>query len=161
MAETQNLFQFELDFADTLHCVPMGVRLKLDTCGIKLSLAQWNQFDRAERQQILDQPCDLPEAIAAYRDALANLIAQHQSGPLKTLDVDPHPPWLQEDTIPPAVQQGAEELGCPLALAQWQNLRPRQRFALIKLSRPSHENHNFLPALQEFGLCPENPSPQP
>jgi hypothetical protein len=31
-------------------------------------------------------------------------------------------------------------------------LSPAQRFALIKLSRPSHENHNFLPALKEFEL---------
>ncbi|MEO1637429.1 MAG: nitrate reductase associated protein, partial [Cyanobacteria bacterium J06631_9] len=25
-------------------------------------------------------------------------------------------------------------------------------FALIKLSRPSHENKNFMPAVTEFGL---------
>ena len=148
------LFQFELDFADTLHCVPMGVRLKLDTCGIKLSLAQWNQFNRTERQQLLDQPCDLPETIAAYQNQVATLIAQHNSGPLKTLAIDPHPPWRQEEAIPPAVQQRAEDLGCSLTLAQWQDLSPLQRFALIKLSRPSHENQNFLPALQEFGLYP-------
>lgn len=152
MADAPTLFHFELDFADTLHCVPMGVRLKLDTCGIKLSLAQWNQFNRAERQQLLDQPCDLPVTVAAYRDYVATLIAQHQSGPLKTLAVDPHPPWLQEEAIPPAVQQRAEALGCPLTPAQWRDLSPLQRFALLKLSRPSHENHNFLPALREFGL---------
>lgn len=154
---THTLFQFELDFADTLHCVPMGVRMKLDTCGIKLSLAQWNQLDRAERQQLMEQPCDSPDTVVAYRDTLAALIAHHGSGPLKTLDMDPHPPWMQADTIPPAIQQRAEELHCPVTLPQWQALSPLQRFALIKLSRPSHENHNFLPALQEFGLCPENP----
>ncbi|NEQ62650.1 MAG: nitrate reductase associated protein, partial [Moorea sp. SIO4A1] len=31
-------------------------------------------------------------------------------------------------------------------------LTPIQRFALIKLTRPSHENKNFLPALKEFQL---------
>ncbi|MFH7244661.1 MAG: nitrate reductase associated protein [Spirulina sp.] len=151
------LFQFELDFADTLHCVPMGVRMKLDTCGIKLSLAQWNQFDRAERQQLIEQPCDSPDTITTYRDRLATLIVQHHNGPLKTLDVDPNPPWMQAGTIPPTVQQRSEEVDCPLTLPQWQQLSPLQRFALIKLSRPSHENHNFLPALQEFGLCPKHP----
>lgn len=152
MADTHSLFQFELDFADTLHCVPMGVRLKLDTCGIKLSLAQWNQFDRAERQQLMERPCDPSETVVTYRDYVAALIDQHQIGPLKILAVDPHPPWMQADSLSPAVQQRAEELGCLLTLAQWQGLSPLQRFALIKLSRPSHENHNFLPALQEFGL---------
>jgi hypothetical protein len=155
---TDTLFQFELDFADTLHCVPMGVRLKLDTCGIKLSLAQWNRFDRAERQQLVEQPCDGPETATTYRDYVVTLVDQHQSGPLKTLAVDPNPAWLQAEAIPPAVQQRADELGCLLTLAQWQGLSPLQRFALMKLSRPSHENHNFLPALQEFGLY-SRPSP--
>ena len=153
MADTPTLFQFEQDFAATLHCVPMGVRLKLDTCGIKLSLAQWNQFGRAERQQLMDLPCDAPVTIATYRDYLTALIEHHQSGPLKTLALDPHPPWAQSHEIPSAVQQRAEAFGSPLTLGQWQQLTPLQRFALIKLSRPSHENHNFLPALQEFGLC--------
>ncbi|MEB3289760.1 MAG: nitrate reductase associated protein [Leptolyngbya sp.] len=150
MADT--LFQFEQDFADTLHCVPMAVRLKLDTCGIKLSLAQWNQLDRGERQQLMTRPCDTPETIATYRDALADLIAQHQIGPLKTLTVEAQPPWAQAQEVPLAVQQRAEALGYALPLDQWQGLTPLQRFTLIKLSRPSHENQNFLPALQEFGL---------
>lgn len=154
---THTLFHFELDFADTLHCVPMGVRMKLDTCGIKLSLAQWNQLDRAERQQLMEQPCDLPDTVVAYRDTLANLIAHHSIGPLKTLAVDPNPPWMQADAIPPSVHQRAEEMDCPLTIAQWQGLTPLQRFVLIKLSRPSHENQNFRPALREFGLFPENP----
>lgn len=153
MADIHTLFQFEQDFADTLHCVPMGVRLKLDTCGIKLSLAQWNQLDRAERQRLMALPCDNPDTIATYRGYLAELINQHQSGPLKTLVVDSQPPWSQQDAIPSAVQQRAAELGHSFTLGQWQSLTPLQRFALIKLSRPSHENHNFLPALEEFGLC--------
>ncbi|MEY3300341.1 MAG: hypothetical protein RLZZ597_3601 [Cyanobacteriota bacterium] len=156
MADTSSLFRFELDFADTLHCVPMGVRLKLDTCGIKLSLAQWNQFDRAERQQLIDRPCDQPEAIVAYGNYLATLVDQHHSGPLKTLAVDPHPPWHRADGIPPSVQQRTEVLGLALTVAQWQSLSPLQRFALVKLSRPSHENHNFLPALKEFGLISDH-----
>jgi hypothetical protein len=36
---------------------------------------------------------------------------------------------------------------------QWAALSPLQRFALIKLSRSSHENSNFLPALKEFQLA--------
>ncbi|MDJ0543718.1 MAG: nitrate reductase associated protein, partial [Microcystis sp. M53601_WE4] len=35
---------------------------------------------------------------------------------------------------------------------QWQKLPPSQRFALIKLSRPGHENLNFYPALKEFHI---------
>ncbi|MGL4882951.1 MAG: nitrate reductase associated protein, partial [Waterburya sp.] len=39
-----------------------------------------------------------------------------------------------------------------ISKSQWLHLSAAQRFALIKLSRPSHENKNFLPALQEFGI---------
>ena len=30
----------------------MGVRLKLDTCGVKLKLKHWHQFTQAERQTL-------------------------------------------------------------------------------------------------------------
>ncbi len=48
------------------------------------------------------------------------------------------------------VSAKAQELGVTISLAQWASLQPLQRFALIKLSRSSHENKNFLLALQEF-----------
>lgn len=34
-------FAFESDFVDSLRCIPMVVRYKLDTCGIKLKLPEW------------------------------------------------------------------------------------------------------------------------
>jgi hypothetical protein len=54
--------------------------------------------------------------------------------------------------IPESVQSKAAELDVNLSLANWQQCTPSQRFALIKLSRSNHENANFYPALQEFGL---------
>lgn len=158
MPDTVHFFQFEQDFAESLRCVPMQVRLKLDTCGIKLSLALWNQFSVAERQHLMALDCGDEPAIAAYRDHLHHLIQRYQADPAKTLPIDPAPPWLDGQTIPASVQDQAIALDNPLTLAQWQALSPLQRFALIKLSRPSHENHNFRPALVEFGLwsAPEN-----
>jgi hypothetical protein len=50
------------------------------------------------------------------------------------------------------VRQQAATFGCQISDAQWQQLKPVRRFALIKLSRPGHENKNFKPALKEFGL---------
>lgn len=152
MPDTAYFFQFEQDFADSLRCVPMQVRLKLDTCGLKLPLALWNQLSLADRQALMEMNCRDEGAIAAYRDHLHHLAQQYQSAPVKSLAVDPAPPWLDEGTIPDAVQDQATALGNSLTLAQWQRLTPLQRFALIKLSRPSHENHNFRPALVEFGL---------
>jgi hypothetical protein len=42
-------FNFESDFVESLRCVPMCVRLKLDLAGVKLKLNEWSKMDPAER----------------------------------------------------------------------------------------------------------------
>jgi hypothetical protein len=146
------LFQFEESFAASLHCIPMAVRLKLDTCGIKLKLTQWNYLSSEERQVLLTMPCDTQRDCDRYRSFLETLIRDKLSDTVKALPVDPHPPWLEGDRIPHEIRVRADSYHCHLTIAQWQCLSPLQRFALIKLSQSNHENRNFLPALQEFGL---------
>jgi hypothetical protein len=145
-------FEFEADFVQSLRCIPMQVRFKLDTCGVKLKLEQWNRFNSDDRQALVDRPCDSPLEVADYRQLLHQLIADRSGQQATDLPVDDHPAWLNPDSIPEFVQTQAITLGHPLQLAQWQQLSPLERFALIKLSRSSHENSNFLPALQEFRL---------
>lgn len=145
-------FDFEADFVDSLRCIPMVVRFKLDTSGIKLKLAVWHQFSPAERSQLVDLPCETPEEIAAYRDYLTELIRQH-TGDLPThLPIDSPPAWLRDREIPSEVKEKARIFNLDLNIPQWAQIAPLQRFALIKLSRSQHENANFLPALKEFGL---------
>jgi hypothetical protein len=68
------------------------------------------------------------------------------------LPIDPHPAWEDINTIPDSVQKKSEEIGVNITVEVWASLTNLQRFALIKLSRSSHENKNFLPALQEFKI---------
>lgn len=147
-----NFFQFEADFVDSLRCIPMQVRYKLDTCGIKLKLQQWFQFNQTERQQLVDLPCETETEVAAYRDYLRQLISDRTGTTATDLPVEAHPAWLDAEVIPESVQAKATEVGHELNTTQWRSLSPLQRFALIKLSRSGHENSNFLPALQEFRL---------
>lgn len=147
-----NFFQFEADFVQSLRCIPMQVRMKLDTCGTKLKLTHWHQFTQEERQILVEKVCTTAEEIAEYRQYLQQLVVEHTGTPASDLPVDQHPAWMDVATIPDTIQEKAQELGVSLTLEQWQALTPPQRFALIKLSRPSHENKNFLPALQEFKL---------
>jgi hypothetical protein len=151
-AEDAFIFRFEEEFVDDLHCIPMVVRFKLDTCGIKLKLAQWNQFSQDEREQFIFQPCTTEEEIADYREFLKDLIFMYSETDASEIPIEENPPWLDISVIPPALVTKAQDHDITLSLQQWQNLMPLQRFALIKLSRPSHESKNFLPALQEFGL---------
>lgn len=145
-------FQFEADFVDSLRCIPMQVRYKLDTCGIKLKLSDWNHFTQAERQALVDKPCQQETEIQAYREFLQQLV-QQRYGELPTeLPIESHPDWMNTDTIPITIQEKAEEVGVNVTPQQWEKLTPLQRFVLLKLSRPSHENQNFVPALREFQL---------
>jgi hypothetical protein len=150
---TNHFFQFEADFVESLRCIPMKVRLKLDTCGVKLKLQHWNRFSHSERQTLVEIPCTTPAESQAYRDHLQNLVIHYTGQPACELAIAPHPPWLDETTIPEKVQDKAKEFNIILNLEDWETLTPEQRFALIKLSRSSHENANFLPALKEFNLA--------
>lgn len=149
-----SFFKFEQDFVGNLRCIPMTVRHSLDTCGVKLKLEHWNQLTQAERQALVDWPCGTDGDAQLYRDRLQSLIAEKIGKPAKTLEIPAHPPWQSQGEIPAQVQQKFQEQSVSLSLDQWRSLSELQRFVLIKLSRPSHENNNFLPALKEFGLLP-------
>lgn len=153
-------FEFERDFVASLRCIPMIVRYRLDTCGIKLKLNHWNNFSLSQRQALIDLPFDTPEDIAKYRELLQSLVIAQTGSPPSRLEVSFD--WLNADQIPPLVLNHMEQkLGyIPLTLETWRNLTPLQRFALIKLSQPSHENRNFLPALREFGILDQKSTKQ-
>ncbi len=151
-----SLFQFEQDFADSLRCIPMSVRLKLDLCGIKLKLHQWGQFSTQQKQQFVSWPWQTPEDIEQFGSHLRQLIRSTCHEEAKEIPPDPQPEWQNIERIPQSVQEKAEELRIQITLDFWRNLQDIQRFALIKLSRSNHENKNFLPALQEFGLKTES-----
>ncbi|MEM7063818.1 MAG: nitrate reductase associated protein [Cyanobacteria bacterium P01_B01_bin.77] len=145
-------FQFEQEFIESLRCIPMLVRMKLDTCGVKLKLTHWHRFSRTERRTLVTMPCDTPDTIVAYRQHLQGLVTHYTGQPAKEMEVPDHSPWL-ETAVPESVKHQATVHRLEISTDAWRGLTPAQRFALIKLSRPSHENRNFMPALQEFGLA--------
>jgi hypothetical protein len=151
MADSE-YFAFEADFVESLRCIPMQVRYKLDTCGVKLKLQHWHQLSQTQRQELVERPCQTESEAAAYRDWLQQLLTEQTGEPAKTLPVEPQPAWNMENELPADVIAKVTAEGITLTLNQWRSLSPLQRFVLIKLSRPSHENKNFLPALSEFHL---------
>lgn len=147
-------FEFEQDFVGSLRCIPMVVRHHLDTCGVKLKLDHWNNFSQDQRQKLVDWPCDTPAAAQTYKAQLQQLITAQTGSPAKTLEIQETPPWRQLSDIPDSVVAKFATEQVPLMLSQWSGLSELQRFALVKLSRASHENRNFMPAVKEFGLGP-------
>jgi hypothetical protein len=147
------VFGFETDFAGTLKCIPMAVRFKLDCCGVKLSLRQWNRFLIEERTVLLHMPCDLPTDVLSYRSTLISLIKERAQENAEEALIDPNPAWNDSTNVPLRIQQHALGLQLPPpSNARWSTLTALQRFALFKLTRPGHDNDNFLPAMREFGL---------
>ena len=143
-------FQFEADFVDSLRCIPMTVRYKLDTCGVKLKLHHWYGFNLEERQMFVDLLCSSEQEIQEYRSQLQTLVQKHTGELPGDVAVSDFPEWQQEEIIPDSVVAQSLVVGINITLEQWSDLTPIQRFVLIKLSRSHHENKNFLPAVQEF-----------
>ena len=146
-------FQFEEDFIEeNVRCIPMVVRFKMDLTGIKLKLAEWGRFYPAERVQLALLPVSSIEETASYRYYLQNLIAKHTGKEATAMAVDPQPEWKNLAQLPAMLKEKLAEMELNISLAQWQSLTNIQRFTLLKLCRPGHENKNFPKAVTEFGL---------
>jgi hypothetical protein len=145
-------FKFEADFVESLRCIPMQVRYKLDTCGIKLKLSDWSHMTQVEREALVELPCTTESEIQVYCEYLENLILQRSGTPPTTLFIEPHPPWMDANNIPDSLQKKLQEIRTSITSQQWANLSELQRFSLLKLSRSGHENENFPKAIAEFNL---------
>lgn len=153
MSTGSEIFAFETDFAGALYCIPMVVRRKLDLCGVKVSLKEWNRFALEEREQLVAQGCESAAEVEAYTQYVAGLIQIRTQHPAQLLDKDAGTEWNAADRVPQRVIDYAiEREVAPPTVNQWAALTPLQRFALFKLTRPGHSNENFLPAMREFGL---------
>jgi hypothetical protein len=66
---------------DDLELIPRGVRVKLDTVGIKLHLREWQVLVQAEREWLRDTPCMEPQEVDRYRRYLDELILKRTGRP--------------------------------------------------------------------------------
>jgi hypothetical protein len=155
-----HLFEFESDFVATLRCVPMAVRFKLDRVGIKLTLRQWSAFTAADRRELLIRACRSAEEQESYRARLEALVRERTGDAAKPLPTAEAPLWEAAEGPPPTVVAFAESVGVAGPTREgWRELAELQRFVLVKLSRDSHDNVNFVPALREFGLLASGEQP--
>ena len=145
-------FGFEADFVGSLRCIPMAARLRLDLSGIKLKLNEWSKLDRVARAEAAGLPCADAAEIAAYQGILTDRVLAACGAIPSRLSELPAREWEDVSRVPVQVLGQASASGRSLTPAQWARLTGLQRFALIKLSRPGHENKNFLPACDEFGI---------
>lgn len=146
-------FNFEEDFVEeNVRCIPMVVRFKMDAAGVKLKLAEWGRFQPHERVQLALMAINNSLEIERYHQFLISLISKYTGNIATKMDVDPQPAWGNLGQIPEMLTEKALEIELNLSLSKWKKLTNIQRFALLKLCRPGHENKNFPKAVKEFGL---------
>ncbi len=145
-------FDFEEDFVEEgIRCIPMIVRFKLDKAGIKLKLAEWAKFSNDEKSVLALLACSSEGEITNYHNTVVSLIERYTGKGATALPIDKDPDW-NSFLVPPELNQRAMELDQAISTKQWNDLTTLQRFALLKLCKPGHENRNFPLALKEFGL---------
>ena len=153
MKNDSTIFEFETDFAGALYCIPMAVRRKLDLCGVKVSLQQWNRFTLEQREHLVARECDTPDETDAYLREVVRLLDARAGDTPEFLEGDTGTEWKDTSVVPQRLIDYSHERDVPApSAAQWAALTELQRFALFKLTRPGHANENFIPAMREFGL---------
>ena len=146
-------FQFEEEFMENnMRCIPMIIRSKMDMAGIKLKLSEWKRFSTEERFELSLMSCGFNEGSEQYAGYLAGLIKKHTGRNPTSMEVNKTPAWKELHSMPGILVEKLKEFDWNLSIAQWKCLTDLQRFALVKLCRPGHENKNFPKAMKEFNL---------
>jgi hypothetical protein len=143
-------FQFEAEIYQTLSCLPMAARRKLDAVGIKIGRVQWAKLSRTERLQICEAPADSSDEIAALRRFIdETVLARAGSRPTELSEDARQSAWPPAE-LPSQLAARAEELGAPITQSAWSTLDDDERYVLVKLGGGETARHNLHAALIEF-----------
>jgi hypothetical protein len=143
-------FKFEAEIYESLNCLPMAARRKLDAVGIKLHLAQWEQLGRGERSMICHAPADSEEEQSALRTFIEEVALARTGSPAKPLSDDTRRSANPPDRPPRILAHHARVAGVELDDKAWAALEDDRSYALIKLDDSERPSHNLELALQEF-----------
>ena len=149
------LFNFEVESSENLKFIPMVVRFNLDRFGLRISLEQWQMLPHEDRVLLARFPVEDDTAIEPNFDhALFEMMRTHANIEPEWFTPEDNPAWRDTAAVPDTVLNQAQlaSLTAPSA-AQWARLEPVQRYVLAKLSRKTASNHDFQPAMKEFGLA--------
>ena len=143
-------FKFEDEVHQSLACVPMAVRRKLDRVGVKVSLEQWQALAQHERLAICHLPTASGEECNALKTFLEETVRARSGAATKTLSDEVRRSAEPPATPPPRLVENAQTAGVTLNQTVWERLDPDERYALIKLGGGAEQSHNFVAALHEL-----------
>jgi len=137
---------------ESLECVPLTVRRKLDRAGLEISLAGWQQLSRAERMALCHLPVDSELELALYREMLLTSCGVVGVS-LERLD-DPNASARVRvvRATPEAIVERTREVGTSIADEVWCSLDEETRYALLKLTRLERNPLKIHALLVDLGL---------
>ena len=153
--EAPLLFDFEVESSENFKFIPMCVRFNLDRFGLRISLAQWQMLPLEDRKLLARFPVDEDAEIEPNFDhALFEMLRTHANVEPEWFTPEESPAWQRTDSVPGAVVRQAQLAGLDApGVAHWAELAPFRRYVLAKLSRKPEANHDFVPAMREFGAA--------
>ena len=107
-----------------------------------------------EREQLALLAIDSAADLDSYKTYVQELIYKYtgENATLLPTASNGYNYWSSVDILPAILQEKLRESKMSISVTQWKDLNALQRFALLKLTRPGHENKNFPRAMKEFGL---------
>jgi hypothetical protein len=136
-------FKFETEIYESLNCLLMAARRKLDAVGIKLDRAQSEQLGRGDRLMICHAPAASEEERSALRTFIEEIALVRTGSPAKILSDDARRSANPPDHPPQGLAQHARVSGVDLDDKAWAALDDDQRYTLIKLGDSEKPSHNL------------------
>ena len=143
-------FKFEDEVHQSLSCVPMAVRRKLDLVGVKISLEQWQALGHGERLAVCHLPVASGEECDAIRTFLEEAVRNRCGNSTKPLPEPMRRAAQPPDSPPAQLVENARAEGIELDQFGWNRLDADERYALIKLGGGAEKSHNLGAALREL-----------
>src|SRR4029077_13596554 len=145
-------FKFEDELHESLQCVPMAVRRKLDRVGLKVGLEQWKALDRGERLAICHIRADSGEECDALAVFIGEAMMRRFGFEPKQLSDSARASAEPPVSPPDQLVAHAREAGFDLSGEGWAQRDSDERFALMKMGDVAQSSHNLAAALKEFGV---------
>src|SRR5713101_3569857 len=123
-------FEFEAEIYESLSCLPMAARRKLDLIGLKIGLQQWQQLSRGERLMICHAPASMPDECEALRLFLHEAAVARSGSPPRPLSEESRRDAEPPAEPPPPLVANANVLGVTLTAQEWERLDGDERYAL-------------------------------
>jgi hypothetical protein len=151
------LFAFEEDILNSLRRFPMAMRCKLDVMGVRLSLQDWQRLPLAARRELLHMPIRSGVEADAFIARIGSLARRFCAGDSVMRQLpDPAPAWRDLRAMPEHLRDklGREWSPATIQSIDWAALTDLERFALVKLSMPGHQNRGFASLAAELSGVP-------